>query len=187
MRAKEFLFEYKSAPTNITPIQAVISVLGQDRVTTDRDSKDLNKIVLIDGSHARIEDELRKGKKQTDFDTFTKKEMDKIKITMYPNEANVHSVDAAFRHGGKNYPARIYLPSFDNSSAVYVAVAVHEAYHAKIYLGTRGQGALTSNEKIVNDLTEKWLRSKLSGFALHAGLTTVANSRSFYRSIGRMM
>jgi hypothetical protein len=74
----------------------------------------------------------------------------------------------------------INVPDLDSKAARDVAVAVHEAYHAYVHDRTNGQGAVHSNEKIINNLAEKWLRAHLSGSALHVALETIVGSRISY-------
>jgi hypothetical protein len=74
----------------------------------------------------------------------------------------------------------INVPDLDSKAARDVAVAVHEAYHAYVHDRTNGQGIVHSNEKIINNLAEKWLRKHLSGSALHVALETIVGSRISY-------
>ena len=74
----------------------------------------------------------------------------------------------------------INIPSLDSKAARDVAVAVHEACHAYVHDKTKGAGAVHSNEKIINNLAEKWLRKHLSGPALHVALETITGSRISY-------
>jgi hypothetical protein len=61
-----------------------------------------------------------------------------------------------------------------------VAIAVHEACHAYVHDKIKGKGAMYSNEKIINNLAEKWLRDHLTGTALHVALETITGSRISY-------
>jgi hypothetical protein len=74
----------------------------------------------------------------------------------------------------------INVPNLESKAAKDVAVAVHEAYHAYVHDRTNGQGIVHSNEKIINNLAEKWLRKHLSGPALHAALEQIVGSRISY-------
>jgi hypothetical protein len=74
----------------------------------------------------------------------------------------------------------INVPNLESKAARDVAVAVHEAYHAYVHDRTKGQGAVHSNEKIINSLAEKWLRAHLSGPALLVALETIVGSRISY-------
>ena len=74
----------------------------------------------------------------------------------------------------------INIPNLESKAARDVAVAVHEAYHAYVHDRTKGQGAVHSNEKIINNLAEKWLRGHLTGPALHVALETITSSRISY-------
>lgn len=67
----------------------------------------------------------------------------------------------------------------DSHDARDVGTAVHEAFHAKIALGSRG--SLYSNEQLVNKMAEKWLRAHLTGMELHVALEGVTKSRISYR------
>ena len=60
-----------------------------------------------------------------------------------------------------------------------VGTAVHEAFHAKIAMGSRGD--LYGNEQLVNKMAEKWLRAHLTGIELHVALEGVTKSRISYR------
>jgi hypothetical protein len=74
----------------------------------------------------------------------------------------------------------INVPNLESKAAKDVAVAVHEAFHAYVHDKTKGAGAVHSNEKIINNLAEKWLRKHLSGSALHVALETIIGSRISY-------
>lgn len=74
----------------------------------------------------------------------------------------------------------INVPNINSKAARDVAVAAHEACHAYVHDRTKGQGAVHSNEKIINNLAEKWLRKHLSGPALHVALETITGSRISY-------
>jgi hypothetical protein len=73
----------------------------------------------------------------------------------------------------------INVPNLDSTAAKDVAVAAHEAYHAYVHSKSRG-GAIHSNEKVINNLAEKWLRKHLSGTALHVALEKIIGSRISY-------
>ena len=74
----------------------------------------------------------------------------------------------------------INIPNLDSHAAKDVAIAVHEAYHAYVHDRTKGAGAVHGNEKIINNLAEKWLRNHLSGSALHVALEAIVKSRVSY-------
>jgi hypothetical protein len=74
----------------------------------------------------------------------------------------------------------INIPNLESKAARDVAIAVHEACHAYVHDRTKGSGAVHSNEKIINNLAEKWLRNHLSGPALHVALETITGSRISY-------
>ena len=76
----------------------------------------------------------------------------------------------------------INIPNLNSHAARDVATAVHEAYHAYVHNKVKGAGRAYSNEKIINNLAEKWLRSHLSGSALHVALETILGSRISYGS-----
>jgi len=73
----------------------------------------------------------------------------------------------------------INLPDLDSTAARDVAIAAHEAYHAYVHSKSQG-GFASANEKIINNLAEKWLRKHLSGPALHAALEQIVGSRISY-------
>jgi hypothetical protein len=74
----------------------------------------------------------------------------------------------------------INIPSLESKAARDVAVAVHEACHAYVHDKVKGAGQAYANEKIINNLAEKWLRKHLSGPALHVALETITGSRISY-------
>ena len=74
----------------------------------------------------------------------------------------------------------INIPNLESHAARDVAVAVHEACHAYVHDKTAGRGVVHANEKIINNLAEKWLRKHLSGPALHVALETITGSRISY-------
>ena len=74
----------------------------------------------------------------------------------------------------------INIPNLESKSARDVAMAAHEAFHAYVHDRTKGAGAVYSNEKIINNLAEKWLRKHLSGTALHVAIETITGSRISY-------
>jgi hypothetical protein len=74
----------------------------------------------------------------------------------------------------------INIPDLESKAARDVAVAVHEACHAYVHDKTKGAGRAYSNEKIINNLAEKWLRKHLSGPALHVAIETITGSRISY-------
>jgi hypothetical protein len=73
----------------------------------------------------------------------------------------------------------INLPNLDSTAARDVAIAAHEAYHAYVHSKSQG-GVVHANEKIINNLAEKWLRKHLSGPALHVALEQIVGSRISY-------
>ena len=79
----------------------------------------------------------------------------------------------------ENGVGSINLPNLDSTAAKDVAVAAHEAYHAYVHSKSQG-GVVYANEKVINNLAEKWLRKHLSGPALHAALEQITGSRIHY-------
>jgi hypothetical protein len=75
----------------------------------------------------------------------------------------------------------INLPDLSSTAARDVAVAAHEAFHAYVHSKSQG-GVVHANEKIINNLAEKWLRKHLSGTALHAAIEKITGSRISYGS-----
>ncbi len=89
--------------------------------------------------------------------------------------------DPMFRDTEDSGPGgSINLPDLESRSARDVAVAVHEACHAYVHDKLKGAGRAYSNEKIINNLAERWLRKHLSGSALHVALETIIGSRISY-------
>lgn len=85
-----------------------------------------------------------------------------------------------FRDTGEG-EGSINLPNLSSTAARDVAVAAHEAFHA--YVHSKGTGGVVhANEKIINNLAEKWLRKHLSGPALHSALEQITGSRIHYGS-----
>lgn len=74
----------------------------------------------------------------------------------------------------------INVPDMDSRAARDVAMAAHEAYHAYVHDKTGGEGRVHGNEKIINNLAEKWLRNHLSGSALHVAIEAITGSRISY-------
>jgi hypothetical protein len=74
----------------------------------------------------------------------------------------------------------INVPNLESRAAKDVAIAVHEACHAYVHDKIKGAGRAYSNEKIINNLAEKWLRKHLSGTALHVALEAIVGSRVSY-------
>lgn len=74
----------------------------------------------------------------------------------------------------------INIPNLESKAAKDVAIAAHEACHAYIHDKTQGSGRVHANEKIINNLAEKWLRKHLSGPALHVAIETITGSRISY-------
>ena len=73
----------------------------------------------------------------------------------------------------------INLPNLESTAAKDVAVAAHEAFHAYVHSKSQG-GVVHANEKIINNLAEKWLRKHLTGPALHVALEKITGSRIHY-------
>jgi hypothetical protein len=73
----------------------------------------------------------------------------------------------------------INLPNLESTAAKDVAMAAHEAFHAYVHSKSQG-GVVHANEKIINNLADKWLRKHLSGPALHAALEKITSSRISY-------
>lgn len=88
------------------------------------------------------------------------------------------SGEPMFRDTGEG-EGSINLPSLDSTAAKDVAMAAHEAYHALVHRKTKG-GMAHANEKIINNMAEKWLRKHLTGPALHAALVQITGSRIHY-------
>jgi hypothetical protein len=74
----------------------------------------------------------------------------------------------------------INIPNLESKAAKDVAIAAHEACHAYVHDRTKGSGRVHANEKIINNLAEKWLRKHLSGTALHVAIETITGSRISY-------
>ena len=91
------------------------------------------------------------------------------------NEAPMFKDTEASGPGGS-----INIPNLESKAARDVAMAVHEACHAFVHDRTQGAGRVHANEKIINNLAEKWLRRHLSGPALHVALETITGSRISY-------
>lgn len=128
------------APTLWTAYEAIESILGRSRVTSD-------------------EDDLEQG----------------MYYVYASNEPPMFRDTEESGAGGS-----INIPSLESKAARDVAVAVHEACHAYVHDRTKGSGQVHANEKIINNLAEKWLRKHLSGTALYVALETITGSRISY-------
>lgn len=73
----------------------------------------------------------------------------------------------------------INLPNLESTAAGDIAVAAHEACHALAHKKAKG-GRVYSNEKVINNMAEKWLRKHLGGTQLHAALERIVKSRINY-------
>lgn len=74
----------------------------------------------------------------------------------------------------------IEVHDLDSKAAADVAVGVHEACHALVHRKTGGEGRLSSQETIVNNMAERWIRKHLHGMAQHVALETITGSRINY-------
>jgi len=74
----------------------------------------------------------------------------------------------------------IEVHNMGSKAAADVAVGVHEACHALVHRKTGGEGRLSSQEKIVNNMAERWIRKHLHGMAQHVALETITGSRIDY-------
>jgi hypothetical protein len=74
----------------------------------------------------------------------------------------------------------ISVRSLVSRNADDVSMAVHEAYHAKLWFKVKGQGNFYGNEKVVNDLAEKWLKKNIRGFNVQVGMDKIGTSRAGY-------
>ena len=128
------------APTLWTAYDAIESILGRSRVTSDEDAIEPGMYYVYQSSEPPM------FKDTEDSGT-----------------------------GGS-----INIPNLDSKAARDVAMAVHEACHAYVHDKTKGSGRVHANEKIINNLAEKWLRNHLSGPALHVALETITGSRISY-------
>lgn len=126
------------APTLWTCMEAIISILGNHKVTDDEDA---------------------------------------IKPGMYyvyqSNEPPMFRDTDGPGNGGS-----INLPNPESNAARDIAIAVHEACHA--YVHNKSRGGVFSNEKIINNLAERWLRKHLTGKELHVALEQIIGSRVSY-------
>ena len=78
--------------------------------------------------------------------------------------------------GGILYAAK----KIESRNSEDITPAVHEAYHAQLYLKSKGQGQFHGNEKVVNDLAEKWLKKNLGGFNVQVAMDKLGVSRIGY-------
>ena len=81
--------------------------------------------------------------------------------------------------GTSDTEGSIELPNLTSTAAKDIAIAAHEAYHAYIHSRAAG-GAVYANEKIVNNMAEKWLRKHLTGTQLHSAIVALTKSRVHY-------
>jgi hypothetical protein len=74
----------------------------------------------------------------------------------------------------------IYINNYESRNSDEIAMAVHEAYHARLWIKAKGQGVFHGNEKVVNDLAEAWLKKNLNGFNLQVAMDKLGLSRKGY-------
>ena len=70
----------------------------------------------------------------------------------------------------------ISIPNLDGNKPEDIAVAAHEAFHAKLQSRSKNY----QNEKVVNRLTTRWLQDHLSGMFLHMALERIGKSKRAY-------
>ena len=70
----------------------------------------------------------------------------------------------------------IGIPSPDGNKPADIAIAAHEAFHAKLQSRSKNY----HNEKVVNRLTTRWLQDHLSGMFLHMALERIGRSKRSY-------
>ena len=128
------------APTLWTAYDAIESILGRDRVTSDEDAIEPGMYYVYQSAE----------------------------LPMFKDTEELGQ-------GGS-----INIPNLDSKAARDVAMAVHEACHAYVHDKTQGSGRVHANEKIINNLAEKWLRKHLTGPALHVAIETITGSRISY-------
>jgi len=75
-------------------------------------------------------------------------------------------------------PATIYHPNPGSRDAADVAIAAHEAYHAK--MKAKSKGEMWRNEKFANKLATDWLKKHLDGMPLHVALEMITKSKIHY-------
>lgn len=82
------------------------------------------------------------------------------------------SMDEAPGQGGA-----IGLIDLDGRTAVDVAAAAHEAFHALLHINRKN----STNEHLVNRLTIRWLQDRYSGMMLHHMLDLINKSKISYK------
>jgi hypothetical protein len=78
--------------------------------------------------------------------------------------------------------AVIYIDDIFSSQARNIAIAVHEAYHAWMFL--KSGGTVFQNEKMVNRMAIRWLRKHLSGMNLQIATEEILHSNLSYNHKG---
>jgi len=66
---------------------------------------------------------------------------------------------------------------YESGKAVDIAIAAHEAFHAKLQLEKKN----FHNEHLVNRLAKRWLQDHLSGYFLHVALESILKSKLHYK------
>lgn len=91
-----------------------------------------------------------------------------------------HKEHAKFRATSDTGGGDITLASYTSREPEHVAIAAHEAHHALVHHKLKGQGALYSNEQIVNKLTRKWIDNHYVGDDRHRAHAAVDKSEASY-------
>lgn len=141
------------ASTRFSVIAAIGDILGWDNIYVDEEQNDID---YADGTNVIIINTEYRG--------------------LYGGQRGTFERFDAVDGGGMVINLAFPAESHD---ARDVGTAVHEAFHAKIALGSRGN--LYVNEQLVNKMAEKWLRAHLTGMELHVALEGVTKSRISYR------
>lgn len=140
----------------------------EDRVMLPRTKTNLQPAATLWSAYEVIENILGREKITTDDD-----KLEPGMYFVYETSGPPQFIDD--EEGGGS----ISVPNFNSTAAGDVAVAAHEAFHALVHNKARGGMAFT-NEKIINNMTERWLRKNLKGTQLHAALEKIVGSRVSY-------
>ena len=92
-----------------------------------------------------------------------------------------HKEHARFRATSDTGGGDITLASYTSREPEHVAIAAHEAHHALIHHKLKGQGALHSNEHIVNKMTRNWIDKNYVGNDRARAHAAVAKSEASYK------
>jgi len=182
MRFRE-IFEGQNT-TPFTCLQAVTDIVGKENISLDRNSIKPNQFLI---TSVDLDDKYNQIDKKDASRMYPHQLAGKNKAIAFAAFSRRTDADNAPSPFFKDMPeldekpfsGTITVPDINSRDAAHIASAVHEAYHAWIFSRSKA-GNLYANEKMVNQLAEKWLKKHLSGIQLHAALEVITHSRISY-------